>query len=71
MTISIANTLLSLWPQMKSHLAMHSETMNHFESKKKFLGKVCLHHIVQGPAEIPDDMETQLIVELLACGICP
>jgi hypothetical protein len=40
---------------MKLHLAMHCETMKHFESKNKFLGKVCLHHVVQGPAEIPDD----------------
>jgi len=27
--------------------------------------------IIQGPAEIPDDLATQLLVESLAWGICP
>jgi len=27
--------------------------------------------IIQGPAEIPDDLATELWVELLAWGICP
>ena len=26
---------------------------------------------IQGPAEIPDDLVTQLLVEPLAYGICP
>ena len=34
MTIVTVNASLSLWPQVKLHLAMHCETMKHFESKK-------------------------------------
>jgi hypothetical protein len=37
-----------------------------------FLGMQYIHiYIIQGPAEIPDDLQTQLRVEPLARGICP
>jgi hypothetical protein len=30
-----------------------------------------VNRLIQGPAEIPDGLQTQLRVEPLACGICP